>query len=125
MSISLARGVGRVAGVAHPVGALLEVDPGQLDLAADVGLGLADLDLAALEHPAVALVLEVLLVGDEVRELLVEPQDDVDRLREAELLGVDVLDRRVEQHQVVTDPVDRVAGLDLDRQVAAGPGRHA
>src|SRR5262249_8187512 len=69
-----------------------------------------------------ALVLEVLLVRDEVGELLVVAQHDVDRLRQPELLEVDVADRRVEDHQVVAHAVDRVARLDLDREIAARAG---
>src|SRR4029079_7135838 len=88
----------------------------------DVGLGLRQLDPARLEDAAVALVLEVLLVGDDVGELLVAAQHDVDRVRETELLEVDVADRRVEDHQVVAHAVDRVARLDLDREVAARAG---
>ena len=104
MSISFGARVRGVARVADAVDALLEVDAGELDLAHDVGLGLRELDLARLEHAAVALVLEVLLVRDEVGELLVVAQHDVDRLREPELLEVDVADRRVVDHEVVALP---------------------
>ena len=115
----VALGIGGVARIAHALHALLEVDAGELDLARDVGLGLRDLDLARLEDAAMALVLEVLFVRDEVRELLVVAQHDVDRLREPELLEVDVADRRVVDHQVVALTIDRVARLDFDGEIAA------
>jgi hypothetical protein len=73
--------VHRIPRVTHPGGAFLQIDASQLDLAGHVGLGLRDLDLAALQHPAVPLVLEVFLVRDEVGELLVEAQHHVDGLR--------------------------------------------
>jgi hypothetical protein len=112
----------RIARVADAVDALLEIDASELDLARDIGLGLRDLDAAALEHAAVALVLEVLLVRDEVGELFVVAQHDVDRLRQAKVFEVDVADLRVEDHEVVALAVDRVARLHLDTHVAARAG---
>src|SRR5262245_7360797 len=72
-----------------------------------------------------ALVFEVLLVRDEVGELLEVTQHDVDRLRQLELLEVDVADRRVVNHEVIAHAVDRVAGLDLDGEIAARTSGHA
>src|SRR6185312_4355567 len=46
-------------------------------------------------------------------------------LRELELLEVDVADRRVVDHEVVPHAVDRVAGLDLDGEVATRARRDA
>ena len=91
----------RVARVADAGGALLEEDAGELDLAGDVGLGLAELDARHLEDAAVALVLEVLLVGDEVGEVLGIAENDVERRRELVLLRRDLLDRRLPQDEVV------------------------
>ncbi len=109
----------RIARVTNARRALLEQDARQLDLLLDVGRRLRDLDLAALEDAAMAFVLEVFLVGDEVRQFLDEAQHDIQRLRQLVLLGDDRLDLRLPQHQVVALAVDGVAGLHLERQVAA------
>src|SRR3989449_984064 len=113
----------RIERVANLADAFLDAHPAELDGLHSVGLAHHHLDLHLLLDPAMSLEPGVLLVGDEVGRLLEILDRHVDGLRELELVRLDHLHRRVAQHQLVSAPVDAVAGSDLEGEIAAAARR--
>jgi hypothetical protein len=108
----------RVERIADLADALFQPHAAKLQRLDAVGLARHHFDLDLLFDAAVTFEARILLVGDEVRRLLVILDGHVDGLRKLELVGLDDLHGRIAQHELVAAAVDAEARGHFEGQVA-------